>query len=194
LILGAGLYLIWGYPFLYESYLYHLNRRDHRHNFSPYFYLTYLTYPSKDGSVTLPEPNLLEILIRSPLISFVPQMGLAVVTGLLFGRREDDLVFAWFVQTVVFVLFNKVCTSQYFLWYLLFIPLLIPQLSISPLRAFLYLGVWIGTQALWLSEAYKLEFLGQNVFYGLWVRSLIYVIGNAWVLGKLMDGYKRQAS
>lgn len=100
----------WGYPFLYESYLYHLHRLDHRHNFSPYFYLTYLTYPSLSG-VTKPLPLWNQIL-RSPLTSFVPQMGLALGLGLLFGRRKEDLVFTWFVQTVVFVVFNKVCTSQ----------------------------------------------------------------------------------
>jgi len=191
-LLGTGLYLIWGYPFLFESYLYHLNRRDHRHNFSPYFYLAYLTYPSKDGSVTPLSVNVFESLVRSPLVSFVPQMGLSVATGLMFGRRKDDLPFAWFVQTVIFVLFNKVCTSQYFLWYLLFIPLLMPRLSLSLGRAGALLGVWIGTQALWLAEAFKLEFLGQNVFYGLWVRSLIYVVGNAWVLGQLMDSYGKR--
>lgn len=51
-------------------------------------------------------------------------------------------------------------------------------------------GVWVGTQALWLSEAYKLEFLGQNVFFGLWVRGLVYVLGNAWVLAGIMDSYQ----
>jgi len=100
----------WGYPFLYESYLYHLHRLDHRHNFSPYFYLTYLTYPSL-SEVPKPLPLWNQIL-RSPLTSFVPQMGLALGLGLLFGRRKEDLVFTWFVQTVVFVVFNKVCTSQ----------------------------------------------------------------------------------
>ena len=102
----------WGYPFVYESYLYHLHRRDHRHNFSPYFYLTYLTYPSKDGSNGLPPPTTFETIVRSPLISFVPQMGLSLLAGFLFARRKQDLVFTWFVQTFVFVLFNKVCTSQ----------------------------------------------------------------------------------
>jgi phosphatidylinositol glycan class M len=102
----------WGYPFLYESYLYHLHRLDHRHNFSPYFYLTYLTYPSISDHPAIASPALWRKLIRSPLASFVPQMGLSLGTGLLFGRRKDDLVFTWFVQTAVFVLFNKVCTSQ----------------------------------------------------------------------------------
>jgi len=102
----------WGYPFVYESYLYHLHRRDHRHNFSPYFYLAYLTYPSKDGSNKLPPPTTFEAIVRSPLISFVPQMGLSILAGFLFARRKQDLAFTWFVQTFAFVLFNKVCTSQ----------------------------------------------------------------------------------
>ncbi|KIM48690.1 glycosyltransferase family 50 protein [Hebeloma cylindrosporum] len=187
LLLGASCYAIWGYPFLYESYLYHLHRLDHRHNFSPYFYLTYLTYPTLSGT-----PEALPLwnqILRSPLTSFVPQMGLALGLGLLFGRRKEDLVFAWFVQTVVFVVFNKVCTSQYFLWYLLLLPLLLPRLSITRSKAILYGAVWFGTQALWLSEAYKLEFLGQNVFFALWLRGLIYIVGNCWVLAGLMDAY-----
>ncbi|KAF8625631.1 hypothetical protein AX15_005278 [Amanita polypyramis BW_CC] len=109
-LLGLSCYLVWGYPFLYESYLYHLHRLDHRHNFSPYFYLTYLTYPSIK-SVSLPEAQeipWLGRLIRSPLASFVPQMSLALGAGIVFGRKKEDLVFAWFVQTVSFVLFNKV--------------------------------------------------------------------------------------
>lgn len=99
----------WGQPFLQESYLYHLTRLDHRHNFSPYFYLVYLTYPSASSA---PEPVLWKRLLRSPLTSFVPQMTLALGSGLLFGRRRENLVFTWFVQTFVFVVFNKVCTSQ----------------------------------------------------------------------------------
>jgi len=186
-VLGAAMYAIWGYPFLYESYIYHVHRRDHRHNFSPYFYLIYLTYPLQGApSVQLP---VWRQVLRSPLISFVPQMILSLGAGLLFGRRKKDLTFAWFVQTFAFVIFNKVCTSQYFLWYTLFIPLLIPQLSITPRWIVAYIAVWFGTQALWLAEAYKLEFLGENVFLGLWLRGLVYVAGHSWVLAGIMQGY-----
>lgn len=137
-------------------------------------------------------------------------MALALGSGLVFGQTKDDLVFTWFVQTVVFVVFNKVCTSQvspvlflsihhvdmllsfgqYFLWYLLLLPLLLPRLGINLQRSLLYLGVWIATQALWLAEGYQLEFLGKDVYYGLWLRGLVYVAGNCWVLGGIMDGYK----
>jgi len=125
------------------------------------------------------------------LASFVPQMTLTLGSGLMVGQRKKDLAFTWFVQTAAFVILNKVCTSQYFLWYLLLLPLLIPSLSITPTRALAYLAVWFGTQALWLGEAYKLEFLGEPVFYGLWVRSLIYVLGHTWVLAGIMQGYER---
>jgi len=189
-LLSGAMYAIWGYPFLHESYLYHLHRLDHRHNFSPYFYPIYLAYPGQEPLESLEMLPIYRQIIRSPLTSFVPQMVLTLGAGILFGRRKGDLAFAWFVQTFAFVVFNKVCTSQYFLWYTLFLPLLIPQLSLSTRRALQLLGVWVGTQALWLSEAYKLEFLGQNVFFSLWVRGLVYVIGHAWVLAGLMDSYQ----
>jgi phosphatidylinositol glycan class M len=78
---------------------------------------------------------------------------------------------------------------QYFLWYLPFLPLLLPRLVVTPFRAVVLLLVWVGSQALWLSEAYKLEFLGRDVFWELWVRSLIYVGAGAWVLGGVMHCY-----
>ncbi|KAJ3725757.1 glycosyltransferase family 50 protein [Lentinula raphanica] len=189
-ILSGICYLIWGYPFLYESYLYHLHRLDHRHNFSPYFYLTYLTYPSlHQDSSQYESLSTWKRLLQSPLTSFVPQMTLAIGTGLVFGQSKQHLPFAWFVQTVLFVVFNKVCTSQYFLWYLLLLPLVLPRISMPRTKAVACVTVWVGVQALWLSEAYRLEFLGVNVFYGLWLRGLIYVVGNCWVVAQLMQHY-----
>lgn len=71
-------------------------------------------------------------------------------------------------------------------------PLLVPSLAISWHRALLYLAIWMGTQVLWLSQAYKLEFLGDNVFYHLWICSMIHVVGHSWVLGGIMDRYGRK--
>jgi GPI mannosyltransferase 1 subunit M len=70
-------------------------------------------------------------------------------------------------------------------------PLLIPYLqpSLSLRRALALGGVWVGTQALWLSEAYRLEFIGENVFLGLWVRALAYLIGNSWVVVEVTRSY-----
>ena len=51
--------------------------------------------------------------------------------------------------------------------------------------------MWVGTQALWLAEAYKLEMLGDDVFFTLWVRGLFYVVGNCWVLIQVINGYDR---
>ena len=175
----------WGNPFLYEAYLYHADRLDHRHNFSPYFYLTYLTYPGQSGSPDDHALSLTRRLLRSPLTSLVPQLSLSLGTGLLLGRRTQDLPFAWFVQTFAFVLFNRVCTSQYFLWYTLFLPLLALHVRFS----WWSVVAWAGVQAVWLAEAYKLEFLGEDVFFSLWLRSLLYVGGHAWVLGSVMAGY-----
>lgn len=188
LALGAFCYAIWGHPFLHEAYLYHTHRLDHRHNFSPYFYLTYLTYPAKDltGSTILP---LWRRLVRSPLTSLVPQLTLSITTGLVFGRRQMDLPFTWFVQTYAFVLFNRVCTSQYFLWYTLFLPLFVPRFRFSWLSVI----VWAAVQAIWLAEAYKLEFLGDTVYFTLWSRSILYLAGHAWVLGNIIQAYSTSA-
>ncbi|OAX37212.1 glycosyltransferase family 50 protein [Rhizopogon vinicolor AM-OR11-026] len=187
IILGAACYAMWGYSFLYEAYLYHTDRRDHRHNFSPYFYLIYLTYPISGG--TSADLSIWRQLLRSPFTSLIPQLALSLGTGLALGQRTIDLPFAWFVQTYTFVLFNRVCTSQYFIWYTLFIPLLAPRLNLSWKKWMMCGAIWIGTQALWLAEAYKLEFLGDDVFFGLWVRGLVYIAGHAWVLGVIMSGY-----
>ncbi|THH10781.1 hypothetical protein EW145_g1086 [Phellinidium pouzarii] len=164
MILNGIMYLIWGYPFLYETYLYHIHRLDHMHNFSPYWLPIYLTHP--DYAHLHPnQPTVLHYFARSPFASFIPQMSLSLGSGLVFGRAgAHNLPFTWFVQTAIFVTLNKVCTSQYFLWYLTILPLVLPSLSFTRAKAASLVAIWVGAQALWLKFAYDLEFLGQNIW------------------------------
>ena len=46
--LGMACYATYGAAFVEETYLYHSRRKDPRHNFSMYFYITYLTYSYQD--------------------------------------------------------------------------------------------------------------------------------------------------
>ncbi|KIJ41293.1 glycosyltransferase family 50 protein [Sphaerobolus stellatus SS14] len=180
-VLTGTLYLIWGYPLLWHSYLYHLGRLDHRHNFSPYFYGTYLTYPGTAGQASH------AFFASNPLSSFLPQMGLSLGSGFLLGGRSSELPVAWFVQTMIFVTFNKICTSQYFIWYMWFLPLVLPRLRLSLRDAILMMTTWIGTQALWLSFGYKLEFLGEQVYLPLWGASMLFLVANSWILAKIIE-------
>ncbi|KAF8610694.1 glycosyltransferase family 50 protein [Ceratobasidium sp. AG-I] len=184
LLLNAVMFALWGHPFLEHTYLYHLTRRDHRHNFSPYFYPIYLSYGLDSSSDLSPFTTVLQ----NPLVSFLPQMLLCLLAGVVLARR--DLSFAWFIQTMVFVTFNKVCTSQYFMWYLWFLPLVLPKMHISTKRGVAIGLVWVLSQALWLAAAFRLELLGENVYVWVWAASIIFLLSNGFVLGEILSTFK----
>lgn len=89
-------FLSYGYEFLFETYLYHVTRKDHRHNFSFWFYNIYLTFTSPTGTLV-------------GVLTFVPQLALVLAIGCCFGK---DIFFCAFLQTFAFVAWNKVCTAQ----------------------------------------------------------------------------------
>ncbi|TNY22451.1 glycosyltransferase family 50 protein [Rhodotorula diobovata] len=183
--LNVSLFLLFGEPFIHETFLYHLSRLDHRHNFSAYFYPFYL---SASPSAPLPSSTW-QHLARHPLAAFVPQLVLSLGLGALFGA--EDLPFAWLVQTFAFVTFNKVCTSQYFLWYLWLLPAALPSLSLTPRRSTLVALVWALTQALWLSQAYLLELRAQPRFRETWAAGVVFLAGQSWVLGEVLRAWRR---
>ncbi|KAI8452939.1 PIG-M-domain-containing protein [Phakopsora pachyrhizi] len=219
-ILNLIMYSIWGYRFIESSYLYHFTRLDHRHNFSAYFYPIYLSLTSSSSSSSSSssqnlQANLQPILkasyhheiffyyyyyylskflsILKPLtISFLPQSILSLGLGLYFGHR--DLSFAMFIQTYAFVSLNRVITSQYFMWYLWFIPLIVKKIRLSRVETILIISSWITSQALWLFKAYQLEILGKPVFRSLWFCSIIFLLTNAWIMGTLINGFLRPSN
>ncbi|TPX45224.1 hypothetical protein SeMB42_g03688 [Synchytrium endobioticum] len=174
-ILSSAMYILYGSAFLQESYLYHLSRQDHRHNFSIYFYYLYLTSSSTTPSVF------------ARLVSFTPQLGLVVLLGMLHGRY--DLPFACFSQTFAFVMLNKVVTSQYFMWYLCFLPVILPSSNLNGRKGVVLLVGWTLGQAVWLSYAYQLEHLGRNTFRSLCMAGCLFFIINCVILVELIRAH-----
>ena len=149
----ALFYLKDGYRFLFEAYLYHFVRTDHRHNFSLFYYATYLA--SADPGSLLSK--------ALTFAGFVPQLGSLVFVGVRYGR--ENFMFAIFLQTVIFVAFNKVITAQYFLWFFGLIPVVLHIVLPHGLwRILTALLVWGVTEVVWLKASHRLEAEGLHNF------------------------------
>ncbi|GFF37060.1 GPI mannosyltransferase 1 [Aspergillus lentulus] len=174
--LNVSMYILYGLPFAHNTYLHHLTRIDHRHNFSPYSTLLYLS--AAGGARTAFES-----------LAFIPQLLLSVVViPLVLGKKS--LAGTMLAQTFAFVTFNKVCTSQYFLWYLIFLPFYLPASSLmkNPRKGVMVGLLWVVAQALWLQQGYNLEFLGLSSFVpGLFLASLFFFAVNVWILGIIVE-------
>lgn len=170
-------YCLYGYRYLYESLLYHMMRKDARHNFSVYFYMLYL---SADQAVNLPQK----------ILTFLPQLMLLFILSFRYSSPAE-LPFAMFAQAMVMVTYNPVLTSQYFFWFLSLLPLCLPNFRFSILRSVTLCCVWILSQALWLFAAYMLEFQGLNSFISIWFCGLLFFIVNIVILKDMIVHYKQ---
>jgi phosphatidylinositol glycan class M len=173
-LLNAIFYLQFGSEFLEHTYFYHVTRKDHRHNFSIWFLPLYLTYNKSS-------------LIQA-LIGFVPQIASIVAVALVL---REDLIISSFMQTFLFVGFNKVSTSQYFIWYLALLPLVILQLKSNVSKKPLLIGLvnWIISQLTWLGFAYLLEFKSKPTFIFIWIASIWFFLSHIYISVELLKTY-----
>ncbi|KAB5578236.1 PIG-M-domain-containing protein [Coniochaeta sp. 2T2.1] len=176
--LNILMYWTYGLPFITHTYLHHVVRIDHRHNFSPYNIQLYLASATPVASSGW----------QIESVAFFPQLLLSCVLIPLVTAKAD-LPTSMLAQTFAFVTFNKVCTSQYFLWYMVFLPLYLPHSSFlrNKRLGLTALFLWVAGQAAWLQQGYQLEFLGRSTFMpGLWVSSLAFFLINCWILGVII--------
>jgi GPI mannosyltransferase 1 subunit M len=90
----------YGWPFIQQSFLYHFVRIDHRHNFSVYNTALYIN-----------TSGLRQFVLRPESIAFVPQLSICLIFIPLV-MAKTDIASTMLAQTLAFVAFNKVCTSQ----------------------------------------------------------------------------------
>jgi len=112
--LNMIMYVLYGMPFVTHTYLHHVTRIDHRHNFSPYNVLLYLTSSSSSLSSSSSSSSSSAAAawgFRIESVAFIPQLLLSTILIPLVGARKD-LATTMMAQTFAFVTFNKVCTSQ----------------------------------------------------------------------------------
>ncbi|KIV94411.1 hypothetical protein PV10_02178 [Exophiala mesophila] len=184
MVLNTIMYYIYGQPFLQHTFFHHLTRIDHRHNFSPYNTLLYLSSATHSSTLGI-NGSTSSSSISFESLAFIPQLLLSTIL-LPITLSKHDLPTTMLAQTLAFVTFNKVCTSQYFLWYLIFLPLYLPTSSLiaRPKLGITALALWVLGQAAWLQQGYQLEFLGRSTFVpGLFGAGLGFFLVNCWILG-----------
>lgn len=182
--------VIYGPLALEEGLLYHFSRVDHRHNYSMHWYWIYLARGASAAAAAAAATSSL-MMLNTKLVGLlltVPQLLLLVYTSFLIAPRNLSL--ALFVQTFLFVAFNKVITAQYFTWYLCLLPLCSDCFAFTPrvryALAFLLLSV-----VFWLGSAYCLEMRGMSVYRIVWVASVVFFAANINLLTSLLASYRQ---
>jgi len=164
-------YYYYAEEFLEHAHLHHLTRQDTRHNFSIWFLSFYIL----DGKSAYSS------------LCFISQLALFIITSI---KYYNEVYFAAFLHAAIFVTFNKVVTSQYFIWYISLIPPIWNNFqTVKPTEALMYTSAWFVGQGIWLLPAYYLEMCGFNSFIWLHLGSIIHFATNIFCLSFLVKNF-----
>ncbi|RWS02210.1 GPI mannosyltransferase-like protein [Dinothrombium tinctorium] len=169
-------HLKFGKLYINEAWLYHFTRKDIQHNFSPYFYIYHIVKDAKKQQLI-------------SYLAFLPQAFSIIYYSLRYSLN------ALFCETFLFVTLNKVCTSQYFLWYLCLLPLIVPFIEIGQRSALKLMFIWLAAQLFWLLSAYFYQFRRIDSFlHVVWFFSIIFLFVNLTLLLKISANFKMKIS
>ena len=73
-------YMLYGEPFLHQTYLYHFSRLDNRHSFSPIFYDIYLSFNSSSFLRSLAQLCVIFTVTRRVHSTLSPAYGVFLAT------------------------------------------------------------------------------------------------------------------
>lgn len=168
---------LYGFDYLYEAILYHLVRKDTRHNFSLFFYLQYL---SSEYGITWAEK----------LLTTLPQVLSVFLISIKYGVNRETLPFCLFTIAFLSVTYNSVVTSQYFVWFLSIIPICAKNLQHLGMKRAIFLPiVWLLAQGGWLLPAYLLEYKGWNTFDFIFLQGSVFFVANIIILYTIIATY-----
>ncbi len=175
-------YWKYGQKYLNEAILYHVSRKDPRHNFAPNFFSVYLDTTIEDAESGFGTYVLSKSLTKMyAWASKITQYSLTFLIGIAFAY---DLPFAMFAQTFAFVAFNSVITSQYFSWWCTLLPIGLATSNYSNrdsvARVMSATVTWIVSKLVWLKNAHSLEMLGEeNGHFNTWAASCGFLFASA---------------
>jgi len=123
------------------------------------------------------------------VLTFVPQWGLIIMAGFLFYY---DIFFATFIQTMVFVIFNKVVTAQYYLWYVTLSPLVYvsSDLNRRPFLSIFIIVIYIIGQIPFGYYGYKFEYMSEHTLADIQNWNYIWFAINCYILIEFINHHR----
>lgn len=176
-------YYFCGQKYLDEAWLYHFYRKDLQHNFSPAFYL--LNHIPKD------KHQILSILYFLPQLLSILYVAYSLSLPWKRTRKSpsNPLYAALFLETFIFVTWNKVITAQYFEWYICFLPLIASAIQFTTSDWLKTLIIWAFAVIQWMLPAYLYEFEKLPVYHWLGLSSILFASLHTWIIIKFYRNF-----